>query len=120
MRLVIDSHLNSTDENGHGTHCAGVIAASTNNGKGIAGVAGITEGRIKIMAVKVTDKFGLGLFSWFLKGLNYALAKGARISSASLGGRARSAIGLVERVLRKNRDHLLIAAAGNEGRGVGR
>ena len=50
------------DYQGHGTHCAGVIAATLNNTVGIAGVAG-EEGsnrRVKLMAVKGLNMFGSG------------------------------------------------------------
>ena len=46
------------DDCGHGTHCAGIMAASANNKKGIAGIA--TDSNIKIMALKVFDAEGNG------------------------------------------------------------
>ena len=66
----------------------GVIAASTNNGEGIAGVAGISKGKVKIMAVKIygfCGQYPCGSFRWALNGLNYALAQGAQISSNRSG-----------------------------------
>lgn len=42
------------DDNGHGTHVAGIIAATMNNGKGVAGVAP----NVTIMPVKVCNRFG--------------------------------------------------------------
>ena len=73
---------------GHGTHCAGVIAATANNGAGIAGIAGQSKGKVKIMAVKIygfCGQYPCGSFRWALNGLNYALAQGARISSNRCG-----------------------------------
>ena len=107
------------DDNGHGTHCAGIIAASANNRKGIASVAGISKGKVKIMALRALSFYGAGSLSEFLAALNYAIKHGAKISSNSYGGNANTAIGdrnneAFEEILRKNRQHLFISAAGNE------
>ncbi|MHC4574925.1 MAG: S8 family serine peptidase [Planctomycetota bacterium] len=69
------------DEFGHGTHCAGIIAADTNNNLGIAGVSW----NAKIMAVKIG---GLGsIFPMFtcLRGVEYAVENGADVLSCSWG-----------------------------------
>ena len=47
-----------SDDNGHGTHCAGIIAAQAGNGKGIAGISQSSD--IKLMALKVFDEDGGG------------------------------------------------------------
>ena len=57
---------------GHGTHCAGVIAATANNSVGIAGIAGQSKGKVKIMAIRSFGVLG-GPTSWLLNGLNYAI-----------------------------------------------
>ena len=106
---------NPLDDFGHGTHCAGIIAASANNGRGIAGVAGQTKGKVKIMAIKYTNATGYGSISSALAGLEYAIANGAKISSHSYrlktNGYSNS---LLERILRKNPQHLLVSATGND------
>jgi subtilisin family serine protease len=65
----------------HGTHCAGIAAAVTNNGIGIAGVSW----KSKIMAVKVLDDSGSGTLDRELDGINYAVDNGADIISMSFG-----------------------------------
>lgn len=47
------------DDVGHGTHCAGMIAAQANNGKGVAGIA--SKANIKIMALKALGSGGFGI-----------------------------------------------------------
>ena len=105
------------DRHSHGTHCAGIIAAEENNGKGIAGVASFTQGKVKLMAVKVLDDFNQGTFSSILAGMNYAIEMGARITSASLGAPgniARYFEPILDQVLQNNPDQLLVAAAMND------
>jgi len=99
---------------GHGTHCAGVIAATASNGKGIAGIAGNSNGKVKIMAVRSLGRSGGGSLSWLLAGLNYAISNGAKISSNSWGGRGSSGVQEFTRILNKHAEHLFISAAGNE------
>ena len=109
------------DRNSHGTHCAGIIAAEENNNVGIAGVASSTQGKVKLMAVKVLDDHGSGTISGLLAGLNYAIQMGAKLSSHSWGA-SENIAGKYEsvwnQVLQNNLDHLFIAAAGNDAQEI--
>ncbi|MCS7091078.1 MAG: S8 family serine peptidase [Verrucomicrobiota bacterium] len=67
------------DDNGHGTHVAGLIGAVANNRKGVSGVVW----RVRLMAIKVLDGSGNGLFSDALIGLDFALTNGARVLNIS-------------------------------------
>jgi len=104
---------NPMDDNGHGTHCAGIIDATSNNGKGIAGLAGPANGKVKILACKVFGRYGFWRktsYSSVLRCINYAISMGAKILSNSWGGPwSESWI----TTLKKNRDHLFVFAAGN-------
>ncbi|MET9268869.1 S8 family serine peptidase [Kribbella sp. NPDC003557] len=70
------------DGDGHGTAVAGIIAAGTGNGIGIAGVAWDA----KIRPVKVLDDNGNGSDGKLVMGINWAVKNGARIINMSLGG----------------------------------
>jgi len=69
------------DDNSHGTHCAGTIAAAI-NGVGVVGVAP----EAYLYAVKVLDKNGSGQFSWIIAGIDWCIQHGVHIVSMSLGG----------------------------------
>jgi len=71
---------------GHGTHCAGIAAAATNNNVGIAGMCP----NCSILAVKVLNDQGSGYMSDVASGIIYAASHGARVISLSLGGSGRS------------------------------
>ena len=69
----------SKDENGHGTHVSGTIAATANN----IGVVGLAYG-CKLMGIRTHDENGQGgSVSSLIKGLEYALVNGARVINAS-------------------------------------
>jgi len=71
---------------GHGTHCAGIAAAATNNDVGIAGMCP----NCGILSVKVLNDQGSGYISDVASGITYAASHGARVISLSLGGSGRS------------------------------
>ena len=84
------------DDNGHGTHCAGIIGAQANNAAGITGVAGISD-KVKIMAVKALGADGSGYNSNIIAGMQYVTKMkkaGANICaiSCSIGGDLSSEI----------------------------
>jgi serine protease len=74
-----DAHPN--DDNSHGTHVAGTIAQSTNNGIGVAGVAF----NCTIMPVKVLNKRGSGTLDQLVDGIYFATNNSADVISMSLG-----------------------------------
>ncbi len=73
---------NPHDLNGHGTHCAGIAAAITDNNTGVAGVSW----GAKIMPVRVLDADGSGWSSDITNGITWAYFNGADVLSLSLGG----------------------------------
>jgi len=78
----INNDADPSDDNGHGTHCAGIIGAVANNTLGGSGVMGM---RVKLMGVKVMDSSGSGSFAALANGINYAVQNGARVLNLSLG-----------------------------------
>jgi subtilisin family serine protease len=101
------------DTDGHGTHVSGLIAARTNNGLGIAGAA--WSGRV--VPVKVSRPDGTTQSTVVSAAINWAVDNGARIINLSLGGPYPSEV--LRRAIVRAREHgaLVVAAAGNCGRG---
>ncbi len=97
------------DRNGHGTHCAGIAAAVTNNGKGI--VAANPDALI--MPITVMQSDGTGDVATIIKGIDYAVANGADILSMSFGGYAYS-IAEEQALAKAYSKAVLVAAAGND------
>ena len=100
----------TTDPNGHGTHVAGIIAASPGNGIGGSGVAAA-----RILPVTVADAGGRTTASALVRGLAYASARGARVINISFGGRgfSRPEQDAIDRA--SLRGALIVVAAGNTG-----
>ena len=99
------------DKYGHGTHVAGIAAAATNNGLGVAGVGYNSS----LMNVKVLNDQGSGYYSWIANGIIWAADNGAKVINMSLGGgRGSQALkGAVNYAW--NKGVVLAAAAGNSG-----
>lgn len=104
----ITSTAGQTDDNGHGTHCAGTIGAVGNNGIGVTGVAW----NVKILPLKFLDASGSGYTSNAVKAINYAKTNGAHIISNSWGGTSYSQA-LKDAIDASNA--LFVCAAGNSG-----
>lgn len=107
----VNDDSNPTDDNGHGTMTAGVIAASGNNGTGIAGICWAC----KILPVKVLDAGGSGSYSDIAQGIRYAADHGAQIINLSLGGSADAQVLRDAVAYAVSLGSLVIAAAGNDG-----
>jgi thermitase len=97
------------DANGHGTHCAGIAAATTNNGIGIAGMAP----NARILAVRVLDANGSGTLDDVANGIIYAADNGAQVISLSLGGSSGSTTLKNAVDYAWNKGAVVVAAAGN-------
>jgi thermitase len=80
------------DDHGHGTVNAGIAGARTDNGVGVAGLAGSPGplDHVWILAVKVLDNNNWGLYSWWAEGLYYAADNYARVINMSMGGTGSS------------------------------
>jgi subtilisin family serine protease len=72
------------DDDGHGTHIAGIVGATTDNGIGIAGVAG--DRPVSLIPVKVLNANGDGTTDGVAAGIAWAVTKGAKVINLSLGG----------------------------------
>jgi len=98
------------DDNGHGTHCAGIVAAIDNT----VGVVGVAAGA-KVVPVKVLDKRGSGAMSVIIAGVDWVIANGVAGDAAnmSLGGSVYEPLDL--KVLDMGAKGIFVAlAAGNE------
>lgn len=97
------------DDYGHGTHVAGIAAACTNNGVGVAGVAWAA----RLLPVKVLDTTGSGSYSNLAAGIRHAVDNGAHIINLSLGGTNDHPIMREAVSYAVGQGRLVVAAAGN-------
>ncbi len=102
-----------TDENHHGTHVAGTIAALNNSGVGVVGVN--ANNKLKLHIVKVFGADGWAYSSSLSAAANKCKAAGANVVSMSLGGPSYSASENTTFNNLAKAGILLIAAAGNDG-----
>lgn len=117
---------NAQDDNGHGTHVAGIIAADTNNGVGVAGVAPDA----KLLVAKALDSSGAGNDADVEAGIEWVVNKGAKVVNLSLGDGGTLPLGLggttaLSQPLLDGINYawqhgaIPVLAAGNTGFGVG-
>jgi thermitase len=110
-RNLLEPELPPQDDGGHGTHVAGTIAATINNGMGVAGVAPGAS----IMPIKALKANGSGKDTTVAQGVMWAADNGARIVNMSFGGTevSRPLSEAVSYAARKG--IITVVAAGNEG-----
>ncbi len=108
----VDNNSNPLDDNGHGTHCAGIVAAALNN-FGLVGVAP----KVNLYAVKVLNASGVGTIDEVVAGIEWAIEHHMDIISMSFGTTQYSQT--LEQIcdLAYKKGILLVAAAGNNGDG---
>jgi len=106
-----DSSPTVDDLYGHGTHVAGIAAAVTNNGIGVAGLGYDAS----LMNVKVLDDSGSGYYSWISNCIVWAADNGAKVINLSLGGPSKSKT--LENAVNYawNKGVVIVGAAGNSG-----
>jgi serine protease len=105
----VNDRTEAVDDNGHGTHVAGTIAQSTNNGYGVAGIAY----EATIMPIKVLSGSGGGTVADIAEAIKFAADRNANVINLSLGGMGESNL-LKEAVdYAYHKGVVVIAAAGN-------
>ncbi len=106
-----DSSTPYANGQSHATHVAGIAAAITNNGVGIAGLGRNSS----LMNVKVLGDNGYGYYSWIAQGIIWAADHGADVINLSLGGSTASAT--LENAVNYawSKGVVVVAAAGNNG-----
>jgi thermitase len=109
-RDFVDEDSDPMDVQGHGTHVAGIAAATADDGFGIAGVApGAT-----ILAVRVLDAEGAGDYSQVARGIVHAADRGAKVINLSLGGPEESELLRSAIDYATARGAIVTCASGNE------
>lgn len=112
-RDFVNGDDDAGDDHGHGTHVAGIAAAATGNGQGIAGVGY----HARLLPVKVLDTNGSGDTARIAQAIDWASQQpGVRVINMSLGCQCPSPAYLTEAVANaRGRGVVVIAAAGNGG-----
>ncbi len=111
---MFDFSANVDDDNGHGTHVAGIVAARQGNGVGGSGIAPDA----KILPVKVLDSTMAGNTDALAFGIRYAVDRGAKILNVSVNADAPT--DTVKAAVRYAGDHgaIIVASSGNNGRNI--
>jgi len=102
---------NPFDYDGHGTHTAGTIAATGNNGTGVTGV----NWKVSLMAVKIFDDQGNSASANAIAAaIRYSANNGARVSNNSWGGGSYSSAIYSAVAYAQSKGQIFVAAAGND------
>jgi subtilisin family serine protease len=107
----VENHNNVWDDDGHGTFVAGIIAAASNNGLGIAGL----NWGVRIMPLKIMDTFGHGRAFNVAKAIVYAVDHGAKVINLSLEAEQISVTDQMAVDYAHKKGALVVVAAGNQG-----
>jgi subtilisin family serine protease len=102
------------DHDGHGTLTTGIIAAATNNGRGMAGINPFAQ----IMVLKALNAFGRSRASFVAEAIRYAADNGARVVNLSVGGPGLTGIETDAIAYARSKNVLIVVAAGNDGADV--
>lgn len=109
----VDNSIEFVDDNGHGTHVAGTIAAMDNK----LGVVGVAP-KVDLYSVKVLDSNGAGTYGQVIQGIEWAIENRMDIVSMSFGGTEQNQ-SLHDAIIEAaNHGILLVGAAGNLGYGT--
>ncbi|MGD2070829.1 MAG: S8 family serine peptidase [Gemmatimonadota bacterium] len=118
-----DGDPDAEDDDGHGSHVAGIAAADANNGRGVAGVA--FTGDVEFVIAKVCGPIGRGRFgsygcpsSAIADGIVWAVDNGAAVLNLSLGGGGGSTTTRSALEYARANDVLPLCAAGNDAGAV--
>ncbi|MBI3156400.1 MAG: S8 family serine peptidase [Burkholderiales bacterium] len=106
------NNSDTSDADGHGTAVAGTLAAVTNNGAGVASMAG----QAKIMPVRISDPSGWAYASTVAAALTYAADHGAKVANISFDGMANNTTVQTAAQYFKSKGGLVVVAAGNSGK----
>jgi subtilisin family serine protease len=106
----VNNDTQPLDDNGHGTGVAGIVAARSDNGVGVAGYCWGCQ----VMPVKVLGADGTGYDSDVARGIVWAADHGARVINASLGGLSDDLALAAAAQYASQRGSLVVAAAGND------
>ncbi|EIJ79911.1 peptidase S8/S53 subtilisin kexin sedolisin [Bacillus methanolicus PB1] len=107
---VLENNDYPDDDNGHGTHVAGIIASETNNREGVAGITWYN----KIMPIKAMGAEGYGTTFDIAKGIIWAADHGADVINLSLGNYQPSSLMKEAVKYAYEKNAVIISAAGND------
>jgi len=104
------------DDHGHGTHVAGILAAQSDNARGISGLAP----NARLMVLKALNSAGFGRGSDIAAAVRYAVDQGAQVIQLSLGGQPPGELEREALAYARRAGRLVVVAAGNQGSPIAR
>ncbi len=114
-----DGSINADDDDGHGTHVAGIIAATANNGQGVTGVApGVSLIIIDVFKLQYDTQTktykNFATTASIAKGITFAINNNADVINLSLGGYTKDSVETNAVAKAANAGIVVVAAAGND------